>query len=73
MRLFGFEIIIRRARPASLDTRQRLLAATAEVNTAWEEARKEKLWLSLWIDWQQKELLVTRLSHERVTVAEGSR
>ena len=65
MRLFGWEITVRRV-PKPLDTRQRLFHAVDEANAAWAEAKREKLWLNLWIDWPAKELVVTQVDQVRV-------
>jgi hypothetical protein len=62
---FGYEIIFGKVKIPQ-ETQRDLLDAVNEVNTLWTQARAQKLYLSLWLDWEKKELLVTTIDRKKV-------
>ena len=67
MRLFGYDVklVVRKVHPNhATELRHQLFDKVEEVNALWKLARKEKLFLNLWMDWQKKQLVVTKLSSE---------
>lgn len=74
MRLFGYELklTIRRIhKDPVVELRKRMLSQAEELTKTWEETRKRKMWLNLWIDWPTKTITVTKLQSERVLTAEA--
>lgn len=52
---------------------ERMMALTEAYNPLWAEARRRKLGLRPWVDWQEKELLLTEWSGESIILAPYSR
>lgn len=64
MRVFGYEfkMTLRKVHPApATDLRHQLFDAVDLTNQLWNEARKQKLFLNLWMNWETKKLEVTHL------------
>ena len=59
---FGYHITKAPPLPTAQSLEDDLFAAVESVNLAWEKCREAKLKLSLWLEWQDKELVVTELT-----------
>jgi len=64
MKVLGYELILRKVRHLSAE--EQLMDATDVVNQAWAACRKNRAGLSLWIEWADKELVITEVSHRKV-------
>ena len=73
MKLFGYELTVRLRKvpkdPAAR-IRQRLLDQAADLTATWAEARANKLWLNIWIDWSSREVEVRRITSAKIDEAE---
>jgi hypothetical protein len=63
---FGFMLIRERAMPPTAEELEdRLHRAVEHLNVLWKECRDAKLKLSLWLDWTEREIIVTEPAHKK--------